>query len=323
MVKASVFPFIKELVAEIYEVTSTLFKVMIPITLLVKLLDELGGTEYLSYLLTPLMDWVGLPESMGLVWATTLLTNLYTGMLVFFLEAQHQAFTVADVTVLGGMLLIAHSLPIEARVAQLAGVRIAFTLLLRIGGALLFGWLLQQTFHYGDWLQQPNQLIWQPTQTDTSFSAWLFSFLQSLGMVVVIISALLTLLKVLKLLHIERLLIWLLTPLLRCLGISAKATSIIIVGITLGLSYGGGLLIKEAKTGELTKQDIFAAMSFLGLFHSVIEDTLLIMLLGAHISGVLWLRLAFALIVTVLITFWLKRCSQSIYQRYLFNSPAP
>lgn len=311
--------FFKELIAEIYEVISTLFKVMIPTTLLIKALDELGGTVYLSYLLAPIMEWVGLPDSMGLVWATTLLTNIYTGMLVFFLEAQHQAFTVADVTVLGGMLLIAHSLPIEARVTQLAGVRLTVTLLLRVIGALLFGWLMQQLYSYGGWLQQPNQLIWQPSQTDASLTAWLLNFIKSLGMVILIICILMTLLKVFKLLHIERLLIWLLSPLLRCLGINVKATPIIIVGILLGLSYGGGLLIKEAKNGELTKQDVFAAMTFLGLFHGVIEDTLLVMLLGAHISGILWLRLFFAIAVTLLITFWLKRCNQSLAQRYLFT----
>ncbi len=295
---------------------------MIPTTLLVKALDELGGTVYLSYLLAPIMEWVGLPESMGLVWATTLLTNIYTGMLVFFLEAQQHTFTVADITVLGSMLLIAHSLPVEARVAQLAGIRLGFTLVLRIAGALLFGWLLHQLFSYGGWLQQPNQLPWQPTQTNQSLGAWLISFSQSLGMVIVIISALITLLKVFKLLHIEQLLIWLLSPLLRWLGINVKATSIIIVGTLLGLSYGGGLLIKEANTGELTKQDMLVTMAFLGLFHSVIEDTLLILLLGAHLSGVLWLRLAFAIMVTLLITYWLRRSRNQEIQRLLFTSSA-
>ena len=70
----------------------------------------------------------------------------------------------------------------------------------------------------------------------------------------------------------------------------------------LGLSFGGGLLIKEAGSGKLSTKDIFIAMTLLSVCHSLIEDTLLIMILGAHISGVFWGRLVFSLLFTVLIS---------------------
>ncbi len=80
---------------EIYQVSSTLFRIMVPVLLLVKLLEEMGAIYYLSLLLEPLMALVGLPESMGLVWATTLFTNIYGGMIMFFSVAQQETLSVA------------------------------------------------------------------------------------------------------------------------------------------------------------------------------------------------------------------------------------
>ena len=112
--------FFRQLLKEIYEVSYTLFKLMIPVIIVVKILEELGGIEILSSILAPLMHWVGLPETMGLVWATTILTNIYAGLLVFVTFNAETPLTVAQVSVLGGMMLIAHGLPVEAAIAKKA-----------------------------------------------------------------------------------------------------------------------------------------------------------------------------------------------------------
>ena len=307
----------KELLLEIYQVSSTLFKIMIPTLLVVKLLEEIGGVEVIALLLGPVMGMVGLPESMGLVWATTLMTNIYTGMIIFFNQAQAEQLTVAQVTVLGTMMLVAHTLPIEARIAQKAGVRLTITLLLRLLSALFLGFVLHHLYTWGDWLQQPNQLLWTPGVVDTSLVAWSITQLKSLGMILVIISLLLTMLKLLRLLGIERLLHWLLQPLLRMLGIGSTATTITIVGFTLGLAFGGGLLIKEARAGHVPYRDVFSAMTLLALCHSMIEDTLLILLLGADISGIFWMRLLFGFVVVALVSRLLGSSSERFHRRYL------
>ena len=49
-----------------------------------------------------------------------MLTNLYTGILVL-VTLPDLSLTTAQVTVLGCMMLVAHGLPIEARIAQKAG----------------------------------------------------------------------------------------------------------------------------------------------------------------------------------------------------------
>ncbi len=119
-----------------------LFRIIVPIAIGVRLLELLGAIDLLGRLLAPLMALVGLPGSMGLVWATTLVTNLYGGMVVFAGVAPGAGLTVAQVTVLATMMLIAHAIPVEASIAQQAGTRFRTMAALRVAGALLAGMLL-------------------------------------------------------------------------------------------------------------------------------------------------------------------------------------
>lgn len=304
---------------EVYQICFTLFKLMIPVLIVVKVLEEFGAIPVIGRLLEPLMTFVGLPEAFGIVWASTLLTNIYGGMLLFFpLAAEHQ-LTVAQVTVLGGMMLMAHGLPVEVRIAQKAGVRLLAAFCIRFFGALLFGAFLHHTYLALDWLQEPVQLLWQPETQVLSLTGWAGQQIKGLLMIVVVVTALLTLLRFLRWIHVERLMIWLLQPVLRFLGIGKAATSMTIIGVTLGLSFGGGLLIQEAKTGHVPQKDVFSAMLLLGLCHSIIEDTLLIMLMGADLSGALWFRLLFALLMVAGINRALTLCSPAFWQRYLMK----
>lgn len=275
----------------------TLLKVMVPALVVVKALDMAGATAWLATLLSPLMRLVGLPDVLGIVWAAAMLTNIYTAMIVFVDVAAQTPLSVAQVTVLGTMILVAHSLPVEGAVAKAAGVSWRATLAIRVGGALALGALLNLVYGAGGWLQSPSRLLWTPAASDDRLVAWALDQLQMLAGVFVIIATLMGLLRVLRAIGVERLMHAALAPLLRAIGIGREAANITIIGTTLGLSFGAGLLIREARSGQLSRRDVFLTMGFLGLCHSVIEDTLLIVLLGADLSGILWARLAFAVVV--------------------------
>jgi len=100
-------------------------------------------------------------------------------------------------------------------------------------------------------------------------------------------------------------------PPLRLFGIQKEAMNIIIVGMTIGLQFGGGMLIKEVKTGRIDKQSIFLSVSMLNLLHALIEDTILMILVGGHISGVLFARIIFSLIMSYFIFMIYKKYSKS------------
>ncbi|MGP5711022.1 hypothetical protein ACTXPD_03230 [Vreelandella alkaliphila] len=285
----------------------TLLKILIPALLIVKGLELLGMIEWLGAVLAPLMSTLGLPEQMGVVWAAALFTNLYTAIAVFFQVVGETPLSVEQVTVLGALMLVGHSLPVEGAVAKRAGVPWWGTLVLRVGGALLLAWLLHCFYSYFGLLQAPVELVWQPSFSSApTLSSWAWAQLETLALIFVIILALIVLLKLLKKLGLERWIHLGLLPLLKLLGIGRSAANVTVIGFTLGLSYGAGLLIRDVQNGVLSKRDSMLALCFLGLCHSVIEDTLLILMLGADITGILWARLLFAVIVTAIIARWPK-----------------
>ena len=69
--------------------------------------------------------------------------------------------------------------------------------------------------------------------------------------------------------------------------------NIIIVGMTLGIQFGGGLLIKEVKSGKIDKQSAFLSVSMLNLIHAMIEDTLLMLMIGAQSKWCIFCKINF------------------------------
>lgn len=192
------------LLQDIWRIYFTLLKVLIPATIIVKILDILGATQYLASLLEPVMSVVGLSENLGLVWAVAILTNIYTAMVVFYSIAANEMISVADASVLGTMILISHALPVEGAVAKATGVSWRVTLSVRIGGALILGAILNQFYQFGDWHQQPIALVWQPeTQVDSSLFTWVSEQVYLLISIFFILGGLVTLLKILRHLGIE------------------------------------------------------------------------------------------------------------------------
>ncbi len=77
------------------------------------------------------------------------------------------------------------------------------------------------------------------------------------------------------------------------------------IGRTMGGTYGAGLMLHELRDGRIPPRDLFASLSLMNLSHAHIEDTLLMMALGASMAGMFWARLALSLlIVAVLIRVW-------------------
>lgn len=311
--------FFKTLFDEVVTVSVPLFKLMIPIILLVKVLEEIGAITLLGQWLGPLMALVGLPEEMGLVWAATIATNIYGGMIVLYSVATDNTLTVAQMTVLGGLLLMAHGLPIETRIAQLAGMRMRVAIITRMFGAFAFAWLLHMFYDQTQTLQEPAQMMWQPQPIPDGLVYWFLAQAKALVMIQIVIIILLTFLKIMRMLGVEKVIQWMLRPLLKLVGIGKEATTITLVGITLGIAFGGGLLIKEAHAGHVSKKDVFTSLILLGFCHSLIEDTLLVILLGAHLSGVLWFRLVFAFMFTSAMSYWLTKVGPEFQQKHLMR----
>jgi hypothetical protein len=310
---------LRELLGNALRTSLMLFKIIVPISIVTRILLQLNVVDYFGVILGPIMELVGLPGQMGLVWATAMIVNIYAGMVVFASLAPGMELTVAQVSVLGTMILLAHSMPVETLIARKAGIRLRVTALIRLSGAMLLGWILHLSYSLTGTLQQTNQALWNPTAVDPTWIAWLTAELRNMAMIFLIILTLMALLMVMKKLKISDLLTRVLTPVLKMLGMSSDAAPVTIIGMTLGLSYGGALIIREAQSGKMSKHDLFISVTLMGLCHSIFEDTLLVLVLGAHLSGIFWGRLIFSFLAIYLLVKLIRRLPDDIFDRYLMR----
>lgn len=287
----------QEFLGDGIRVSLVLFRIMIPVLIIVKILKELGIIKYLGEGLEPVMTIVGLPGSMGLVWATAIVTNLYGGAAVFMSFIRDNPLSTAQITVLTSMMLIAHNLPVEVRITREAGARIRAMLPLRFGCAFIFGYILNLIFTHTGWLNKEGTPSWTSKITNESIISWALGELKNLLMIFIIIVFLIALMKILQRTGITDRLGQLLKPVLILLGIGPSAATITIIGMLLGIAYGGGLIISESKAGNISKKDVFLSLMLMGLCHAIIEDTLLMIFLGGNLLGILIGRVIFTIII--------------------------
>lgn len=318
-VKRTMKDFLSNLLKEAIFVSLSLFRVMIPVVIFVKIFVELGGVKILAWCVGPAMKLIGLPAETALVWATSMLTTLSGGLLVLVDVSRNQPLSVEQMSILATLLLFSHSLPVEVRVAQKAGLRVGVSLVLRILGGFLLAWILHVFYSRFNLLQQPSDFTWSTLSHDESLAGWLKSQALALMLIQAMILGLLFLLKLLKLAGIERLMIVILRPILEMLGIRREAASLTIVGVTLGLSYGGGLLMNETRKGHLSKRDIFSSLSLLCLCHSIFDDSIMMLLAGADVSAVIWARVVFSFLAIAILTRCCRLLPDSVWDKYLVN----
>lgn len=291
----------REFLRDLHRAYWTLLKILLPALIVVKVLDMVGATDLLGRLLEPLMSVLGLPNELGLVWAAAMLTNIYTGLVVFYELGMSEHYTVAQMTQLGCLILVAHALPVEGAVAKLSGVPWRFTLVLRIVGGYALALIVHQCYSLTGTGEEPAKLLWEPSSRAAGWLAWIGETFELLVLIYVVLATLMAGLRWLRWMGVEALLHTLLRPLTAALNVHRSAAQVTIIGLLLGLSFGAGLLIDESRKGTISRRDMRVVMCFLGICHSVVEDTLLIMLLGAQLWAILGLRLLFALLITAYI----------------------
>lgn len=294
------------LLRDTVKVVWDLYKVMIPIIILVKILSELNVLGYLAWPLTPVMKLVGLPAETGLVWVTAMFVNLYSAMAVY-VSLGALSLNVAQITVLATMMLVAHNLLLETRIAQQCGVSAKSQIIVRVGCAVLLGFILHLIFSGLGVFQEPSRLLWDPPAEAPTLLLWAWGQAKGLLSLFFIIFGLMVLMQVLKALRITDLFNFVLRPFLKIMGISSNAATITVIGLTLGITYGGGLIIHESRSGTVSRMDLFSAMTLMALSHALIEDTLVMSLLGAHMAGTFWARLIFSLVVVAILSRLLRK----------------
>lgn len=305
---------------DITEIYWVLIRITIPITILTEVLSRMGVIKAISPVFEPIMSLFGLPPALGLAWLTGILVGIWGAVPLLFTLVPVSSLSLADITVFSALILFAHALPIEQKIIQKAGPGMVITTVLRIVGGMVYAFLLHHLLALTGWLSEPVNPVWVPISNTPDWGAYFLGLGETMVWMFVILFVLFWGLELLKATGVLAWLMKVLSPALRLAGIRGEAGHLTAVGLFLGISYGGGLLIREAQSGTIPPRQIFLSCVFMGFAHSVIEDTLVVMALGADVYGVLFGRLAFAVVATSLIALLLRRLSDDAFFARMFRA---
>lgn len=265
--------------------------------LLVRIGEQFGLSDGLAALLAPLMQLVGLPAETGIVWAVTMLTGIYGGAGVYLSLLPALDLTVAQHSILCSMMLFAHALPVEQAVVHRVGANAWITGAVRIIAAIAYGitanWICVETGFLSERLESPITGIFA---TNPGWTEWLIDTLFYVLVLICAVVGLLLLMDVLKALGSIELLNKLLRPVLSLVGVDRQLAPVATTGVLLGVVYGGALMMDEVRSNNYSKRSVFTAMLLVSLMHALIEDTLVVLAIGANVWIVLIGRVPFALL---------------------------
>jgi hypothetical protein len=293
-----------------------LLKIMVPISLAVKIAEQYGLITYLGNQLEPVMIFVGLPGILGLVWAVAMMTNLWAGALLFVSLSASLHVTTGQATILGILMLMAHGLPIELRVVQKIGVSFIFSLAIRVLSAIFLAFTFNQLFLALDIYQGPATILLTKAGSSDGggWFSWVMAEFKSYFFVLAMLTILVTTLDYLKRNQSIQKIEFIFSPFLSFIGVSKKCAPITLVGMALGLVYGSALLVKETEESDIDTDDVTLTVTSLNLFHSIIEDTIIVVMMGAGLFWVLVLRLVFTAVVMRLISKCLRSGNQLVFR---------
>lgn len=296
-------PYLSSLLSRSARLFVMLMKVMLPVMIVVQLAQYWGWVDALGRAIAPAMAWLDLPPEAGMIWMTGMLVGVYGAIAALIGLAPGLELSVGQMSALCSMILFAHALPVEQAIVRRAGASFWGTAMLRIVVALAYGAAVAWTCRLTGVLDDPVSLEWLHASAATGADqapgllGWAWTTALSLLMTFAILVGLLVLLDVLERTGITRRITSALTPLLRFSGLDARAAPVTTVGVLLGLTYGGALIIEESERQGFDARTRFLALAWLSLSHALIEDTMLLLALGASVWVVLVGRVAATLLI--------------------------
>ncbi len=274
-----------------------LLKLTIPVSLAVFLAGEAGLLTAIAGITEPFFRVLGIPGRASVVLITGYFTNIYSVIAVM----ATLGLTVREGLIVANMCLIAHSLVVETGIQKKTGSRGWRMIILRLTASFLAAWLLNLLLPDGS---QP--MAYQPALADEGFSAAFRVWLRATAVTSLKIVVLVNLLLILqKLLHFTGMLKWLerpFTPLMGGMGLPRETSFLWLVANTLGLSYGGAIMISQVAEGVLKQRDADLLNHHVAVSHSQLEDTLLFAAMGFSIAWLFFPRFLLAVAFT-----WLYR----------------
>lgn len=280
--------------------TLWLLKIMVPVTLCVSIFSYLGWIEKFSVVATPLFSLMGLEGKAAIPFITSIFTNLYAAIAVM----ASLSLDYRTVTILATMCLIAHNLIVECKIQQKSGSPIFFIAPLRIGMALIAGFLLNKILPNGftGVLLMPESESGYASMLEL-VKSWAYSSVMMGIRIISIVFALNVIQNLLRALNLIEKMKRPLAPLMAVLGLPTSTSILWIIANTLGLAYGGIAIVDELEKGDVSLPDVRLMNSSIALTHSLLEDSILFMSVGI---GLIWVIVPRTLLSIITVLFHKK-----------------
>lgn len=302
-------------------ITKTVMVITIPVVILVRFLELHGMIDMLAGVLEPIMGIVYLPGESALIWAVTMVSSLYAGLVVFVTLGQD--FTVLQSTVMVSLMLGAHGILVEMVFVAKTGCRFVLFTALRLGMTVLSVYIMANIMMAFSIGTEQTTIHFIPTMPiNLSWADWAVVTAQQLAIVPIIAFVMVGFLNILRAIGIADRLSALLAPLLTPIGIrGADSGQITMVGTLLGLTLGGALVVEETKQGTIPDRDIAMIMLFLCNMHAMLEDNALMTLMGAWVMGFVVLRAFICYGLLVIMGWVFYALSDRVFYKYVFRQP--
>lgn len=278
-----------------------LLKVMLPISMAVRVLQYVGVIDWLAGYLSPVFSYIGLSGDSAFVFLTSIFLPLYPTIAVM----TTLTLTLREATILAVMCLISHNLPVECSVAHKTGSRfgeiVAFRIIMSFVAAVVLNWLLPQSDASFSFLASATAEV---TSWGMLLTQWLTSSLSLIVTIVLIVTALMVLQRVLEEFGWMHRIAHSLSPLMRLFGLPSGCSLLWLTGNVVGMAYGAAIMIDEVEEGRLTREEANLVNHHLGVSHSLLEDTMLFVAMGISFWWICLTRLVLAMIAVWTMRLW-------------------
>lgn len=271
-----------------------LLKIILPISLLVRLLQYSGLLDKLSAGLEPLFSLIGLPGETAIIFITSVFCPLYAPIALIGTIS----LGLREATILAVMCLVSHNLVVESSVQAKTGSSFWGMTFLRVAMSFVVAYFLNCVMPAEGW--GAIGISVNPEDTDSLYEVlklWFFSSLKVVFTILVIVTALMIVHYLLDEFRLMKKLSALFAPLMKLFGLPANTAFLWLVGNVVGLAYGGAIMMEQIEQKNLTRREGDILNYHLAMNHSMLEDTIIFVAIGIPAMWILFTRLLFAILV--------------------------
>ena len=274
-----------------------LLKLTIPVSFGVFLLDFFGILNVIAGWVAPVFKLIGLSGQASIVLITSFFTNIYSVIAVMTtLGIEHR-----EGTILAVMCLISHALIVETAIQKKTGSAPLRMVATRLSASFIAAWMLNFILP-AEAITNSENIVHTVGDFTPALTNWLSDMLVTTLKIVILVNLLLILQKILNESGLIKWILMPFAPLLKVMGLPSSTGFLWVVANTLGLGYGGAIMISEAEEGKLSREDADLLNHHIAISHSQLEDPLLFVAIGYPLGILIWPRILLAIVFV-----WIRR----------------